>query len=247
MALHRLLCRSNHPFANTKKSPYNCGTKTINTSAEFSIQLTYMLKKILPLFLFAGLFSSCLVAQIPNYMPAVNRAYMNFRFNSFMMNNMINHFNYQGVSFGNHFFVVELNDSTIIKVFGTIRPDSSIQYLQWKDKTVKRNDTGRIKKIYPYQTKEITRIDQNSPQLTGFSTDTCWLFKAISGKITCYSPVADDDLMKDFIFYIQKNNGPLIKMTPDNLESMLSGNEKALNLFGKKKYERAIAVFNRTD
>jgi hypothetical protein len=36
-------------------------------------------------------------------------------------------------------------------------------------------------------------------------------------------------------------------MTPDNLESMLSGNEKALHLFRKKKYERAIAVFNGTD
>jgi len=209
-----------------------------------------MQKNILPTFLLAGcvLFTSCCsVAQIPNYMPAVNKANMDFQFHSFMMSNGIMHFNYSGVSFGNHFFVVEMNDSTTLKVYGTIRPDSSMQYLEWKDKTVSRKDSASIKKIYPYQTKEIIRIDQNAPLLSGFSADTCWLFKAISGKITCYSPVADDELIKDFIFYIQKNNGPILKMSPDNLESMLNDNEKALNLFKKKKYERAIVVYDKSD
>lgn len=146
-----------------------------------------------------------------------------------------------------HFFVVVMKDSIILKVYGKIQPDSSMQYLEWKDKTVSRNDSGRIKKIYPYQTKELIRIDQNMPQLTGFSADTCWLFKAITGKITCYSPVADDDLIKVFIRYVQKNNGPLIDLNPDNLEGMLHDNEKALSLCKKKKYDRAIAVYNKSE
>jgi|SRR5690242_3611803 len=212
-----------------------------------------MRKRILPITLVAGctLFTSHLFAQMPNYMPAVQKTFMNSQlnqfnqFNRFMAGNM--KFNYSSLEQGTHFFVVVKNDSTVIKVFGTIRGDSLTQYLQWKDKTVSRNDSGRLKKIYPNQTKEIIRIDQNSPQLTGFSTDTCWLFKAISGKITCYSPVADDPYIKDLITYIQKENGPILRMTSENLESLLNDNEKALGLLKKKKFERAIAVYNRSN
>ena len=207
-----------------------------------------LLKKFLSTILVAvsTLFAGRLFAQMPNYMPAVQQAQMNFQFNSFMMRNM--YFNYKGgATIGKHFFVVVMKDSSVLKVFGQIQPDSSQQYLEWKDKSVRRNDSGHIKKIYPYQTKELIRIDQNAPQLKGFSADTCWLFKAITGKITCYSPVADDDLIKAFISYIQKNNGPLVKMDPGNLEGMLRDNEKALTLFNKKKYERAIAIYNRSE
>jgi len=36
-------------------------------------------------------------------------------------------------------------------------------------------------------------------------------------------------------------------MTPDNLEALLKDNEKALGLFKKKKYERAIVKYNNED
>jgi len=36
-------------------------------------------------------------------------------------------------------------------------------------------------------------------------------------------------------------------MTPDNLEEMLKANEKALHLFKKKKYDKAIAVYNESE
>jgi len=39
-------------------------------------------------------------------------------------------------------------------------------------------------------------------------------------------------------------NGPLIRLTDDNLEDAIKGNEKAERLLKKKKYSRAINKFN---
>jgi hypothetical protein len=191
------------------------------------------------------LFTGNISAQMPNYMPAVQKIEMNFEMTRFMMTPM--NFGYLNTKVQKHHFMVEINDSTTLNVYGKIHSDSSMQYLQWEDKTVNRKDSGRYKKIYPYQTEALTRNDKNLPQYTGFSADSCWLFKAITGTITCYSPVADAELTTGFIRYIQKKNGAILEMTPDNLEEMLKDNEKALHLFKKKKYDKAIAVYNESE
>jgi hypothetical protein len=206
-----------------------------------------LLKKNLFFILIAccAIFTGNLSAQMPNYMPVVQKIEMNFEMNRLMMTPM--NFRYLNTKIQKHHFIVVIDDSTTLNVYGKIHSDSSMQYLQWEDKTVNRKDSGRYKKIYPYQTKALTRNDKNQPQYTGFSADSCWLFKAITGTITCYSPVADADLTTGFIRYIQKKNGAILEMTPDNLEEMLKDNEEALHLFKKKKYDKAIAVYNENE
>jgi hypothetical protein len=192
-----------------------------------------------------SLFPGNVSAQIPNYRPVLQKMEFNSEMTRMMMTPM--NFRFLNTQVQKHHFMVVINDSTTLNVYGKIHSDSSIQYLQWEDKTVNRKDSGRYKKIYPYQTKALTRDDKNLPQYTGFSADSCWLFKAVTGTITCYSPVADPDLTTGFIRYIQKKNGPLIQMTPDNLEEMLKDNEKALQLFKKKKFDKAIEVYNENE
>jgi hypothetical protein len=192
-----------------------------------------------------SLFTGSLSAQIPSYQPVLQKIEMNAQMTRMMMTPM--NFGYLNTQVQKHHFMVIINDSTTLNVYGKIHSDSSMQYLQWTDKTVNRKDSGRYKKIYPYQTKALTRNDKNQPQYTGFSADSCWLFKAITGTITCYSPVADAELTAGFIRYIQKKNGPLLKMTPDHLEEMLKDNEQAMHLFKKKKYDKAIAAYNENE
>ncbi len=183
------------------------------------------------------------IAQMPNYMPAVQQNFMNMQFNNFMMQSM--NFAYRNAKVEKHSFIVVLPNDSSIYIFGKINSDSSLQYLRWEDKSVRRKDTARFKRIYPYQTKSIIRTDRNSVQFTGIATDTCWLFKAVAGTINGYSPVADEDLTKGYIRYIQKNNGPLLELNADNLRDMLQDNDKALNFFKRKKYDKAISVYNK--
>lgn len=206
-----------------------------------------LLRKKLRLYLMIGctLCTGYATAQMPNYMPVVQRDMMNFQFNNFMMRPM--NFAYRNTKVQNHHFIVVMNDSTTIEVFGKINSDSTLQYLRWKDKSVSKRDSGRFKKIYPYQTKSITRDDKNLPEFTGISTDTCWLFKAITGRITGYSPIADDELTKSFVRYIQKDNGPVLEMNEDNLEAMMKDNDEALKFLKRKKYDKAIAKYNKSE
>ncbi|HEY5408132.1 MAG TPA: hypothetical protein VIJ92_13640 [Ginsengibacter sp.] len=183
------------------------------------------------------------IAQMPNYMPAVQQNFMNMQFNNFMMRPM--NFSYRNAKVEKHNFIVVLSNDSTITIFGKINSDSSLQYLRWEDKSVGKKDTARFKRIYPYQTKSIIRNDRNSVQFSGIATDTCWLFTAVAGAINCYSPVADEDLTKGYIRYIQKNNGPLLEMSADNLREMLQDNDKALNFFIRKKYDKAISKYNK--
>jgi hypothetical protein len=182
-------------------------------------------------------------AQMPNYMPAVQQQMMNTQFTNFMLRPM--NFDYRKATVQKHIFKVVFADSSEKNIFGKIKSDSSLQYLLWEDKSVKKKDEARFKKIYPAETQFIVRADNNFPEYFGKAFDTCWLFKAIEGKITAYSPVADDDLTTSFIRYIQKDNGSLLEMNPGNLEAMLKDDEKAYNLFEKKKYEKAIQKYNK--
>lgn len=52
-----------------------------------------------------------------------------------------------------HTFQVWMKDSTTLTVEGKIDVDSVSYYLSWTDRSVKKKDSGRIKKIYPGQTR----------------------------------------------------------------------------------------------
>jgi hypothetical protein len=190
-------------------------------------------------------------AQMPNYVPIVKQM-QSTEFKNSMLHNW-NHFygNSEGddddeVIIQKHTFKVIFKDSTSKFFYGMIEPDSTISFLLWEDNSVKEKDSARFKKIYPNQTKSIIRADlDNSVRYEGKAADSCWLFKAISGKINAYSAVPNQETTMDFIIYIQKDNGPLQKMNHRNLWEMIKDNEKALKLFYKDKYQKAMLLYNK--
>jgi hypothetical protein len=188
-------------------------------------------------------FNTSLNAQLPNYMPVVQQQQRIYDFNNFMNRPM--NFDYRKQSSQLHNFRVVWKDSTQLSVEGIINSDSSVQYLVWEDRRVKKNDIGRFKKIYPAETQLIVRSDYGSPEYEGRAFDTCWLFKAIAGKITGYSPVADVEATARFIRYVQKDNGPMLEMNPENLVLLINDNVDAMELFDRKKYEKAIRKYNK--
>jgi hypothetical protein len=75
------------------------------------------------------------------------------------------------------------------------------------------------------------------------------LFKAIEGKITAYTYIAEVEINAKYFFMFKKimgkDNGPLLKMNKDNLEAILKEDEKALKLCNKKRYEDVIKEYNK--
>jgi len=76
-------------------------------------------------------------------------------------------------------------------------------------------------------------------------TDSCWLFKDIDGKVSAYTPLAEDDVDDGFLRYIQKDKGPLIEITKENLAEMLKDNEKATSQAEKGRFSKAIKTYNK--
>ena len=66
----------------------------------------------------------------------------------------------------------------------------------------------------------------------------------IEGKLTAYAALAEDQIDDVFLLYVRQGDGPMIKLTEDNLEAIVKDNEKAEKLLKKKKYTRAINKYN---
>lgn len=144
-----------------------------------------------------------------------------------------------------HTFQMWLKDSSSLKVEGKIDVDSVSYYLSWTDKTVKKNDSGRIKKIYPGQTLSIAVVDENGyTTLLGQAAGDTWLFPVIEGRLTVYAPYAEDNLPDPFFLFVQNGKGPLTEMTMDYLADLMQDNAKAFGLLKKGKVRKAIEQFN---
>ena len=92
----------------------------------------------------------------------------------------------------------------------------------------------------------INRVKKN---LTGAATDSCWLFKIVSGKLSlysCYPPASY--ISNDHIIAFQVDDEPMQNFSPDNLRLVLAGNAKAVDIFDKKNkdnnYIRVVKEFN---
>jgi hypothetical protein len=144
-----------------------------------------------------------------------------------------------------HSFVINLKDSTQLFVEGKIMYDSNGYYLTWTDKTVKRSDSGRTRKIYPSQTISLVREDTTTlTQFEGVAVGSAWLFTAITGKLTVYTTATEDDLPDESLLYIRKDNGPIQNLNEDLLTELLRGNIKASQLLHKGKIKKAIEQYN---
>lgn len=204
-------------------------------------------------------------AQVPAaYQADYNRMMSNMASNM-AMQNMLFRMNNYGSSYTfnlKYDYRVVMKDGTVLTVNSKIHPDTAAHanYLLLVDKSLKRNDPKREQKIYPSQTKEISRLKTISPfnpkgnqfpakpdtsRLIGLATDSCWLFKLTPGKISSYYFLSESempDLMSPTA--IQFGTNPVEKLTPEILEVYIKDDEKAYKAFLKKDYSKAIRQFN---
>jgi hypothetical protein len=164
-------------------------------------------------------------------------------------------------AFNEYNYLVKLKDGTTKTVKSYIYIDTLLHksYLLFVDKSVPKADTAhRKQKIYADHTLSIGRIftignDSNSvvkqEYFTGVATDSCWQFKALSGKITLYSIFSEmgDSRLFDpsTVVGIQYDNGSVLRLEPDALKSFIASDEKAMKYFNKKDYYSAIKKFNK--
>jgi hypothetical protein len=154
-------------------------------------------------------------------------------------------------------FQVVMHDSTKKEITSAIYTDTVTRkrFIVWVDKRYKKSDTNRYKKIYPSETLSLTCVlipkgnndDNPGSYLPGKITDSCWMFKTISGPISAYSFLINNDtspLNPSTIIGIQLNNGPILAFNGENLKAMVGQNLKALKFVSEKKYLRAIKKYN---
>lgn len=95
-------------------------------------------------------------------------------------------------------FTLVLKNDSIVQVKGRI--DISDKYHFIKGKVKKQRVASK-----PSDTKEIYHITKAGFKLIGIPADSCWLFKAMQGKISLYSYMAERG--SDNIIAIQKGEG----------------------------------------
>jgi hypothetical protein len=155
-------------------------------------------------------------------------------------------------------FIVTLRDSTTLTLNSAIYIDSvsKKRFIVLVDKQYKKSDSNRYKKIYPSQTRGLVCVvkpknaefDQPGFYLPGKLTDSCWMFKAITGEITAYSDVCEEDGVnfdRSTIVGIQLKDGPIVKYNEDNLKQMVGQDINALEAIQNKNYYKAIKKYNR--
>lgn len=133
-------------------------------------------------------------------------------------------------------FTVVMRDNSVKQVHSKIYADSI------RNQSYLIDDSQQ--KIYCAQTKRISRIN-GSDALTGIATDSCWLFKVVSGQLNAYSQLSETAGINSFyIMDIQVGDGEIQRFTPELLESIINGDPKSKKAFVKKDYYKAIEKYN---
>lgn len=126
-------------------------------------------------------------------------------------------------------------------------------YLVAEDKSFKRSDKeNRYQKIYPSQTTNISRTDSSYLYehhfLYGMAQDTCWAFRVVSGPISVFSYFSErygsGPFTTDSIVGIQLNDGPIVKMTKENLLQIVGDNPDITKFIEKDNLFKAIRRYN---
>jgi hypothetical protein len=193
-----------------------------------------------------------------------SRQFANQQMNTMMQTNALRN---SGAFYNQKYtFLVTMKDGTEKEVKSSIYSDTIINknYLLLEDKSFKKADTNRFKKIYPSQTVNIrrdisvsgasllSRSNMKAPPAeyyTGVAKDSCWMFKVISGPISVYSFLSEEDGQNfdpSSIVGIQLNDGPVISFTVDHLKEMIGQDDvNALEIIQHDDYLRAIKRYNR--
>lgn len=190
--------------------------------------------------------------------PGMSKVYSNMAMQNGnqQMNMMMRTMNMRGVvaTQQEYDFEVTMLDSTRKQITSAIFNDTIARsrFIVWVDKSYQKSDPNRYKRIYPFQTKNLTCVlipkdEDNQDQgkyLYGKITDSCWMFKGIAGPINAYYNSVPDDA-SSIIVGIQLNNGPILQFSEANLKSMVGQNIKVLDLISSKKYAKAIKRYNK--
>lgn len=142
--------------------------------------------------------------------------------------------------------IVLMADSTQVKVHSKVYSDTVLKknYLVYINKKLPKSDSNRKKLIYPEQTLQVNRIDL-VPKVVGTPTDSCWVFRVITGKINAYSFLTDTyGITSEHLIAIQVNNGPIEPISEERLKQIMINDEKALRALEKKDIYKAITKFN---
>jgi hypothetical protein len=161
---------------------------------------------------------------------------------------------------GKHKYQVTLKDSSVKETLSYMYTDtiSHKSFLLFEDKKVPKSDTAHhYQMIYTDQTLYISTIvdlDANT-EVYGVPNDTCWAFKVISGPISVYAKsfnyltlaknLNENEFDIPEIVGVQLNDGPIVKLTHDNLKQMIGQDTNALETLEEKKYYKAVKKYNR--
>jgi len=205
------------------------------------------MKKIYPLILLPLILNlNSLKAQ--SYMAAANRMVsqqmMNMSMTQMMNMNMNNMFKYANNQ--KYKFKVVMKDSSVLEVKSKIYVDTALHksYLIYDDKSIQGDKKERQKKIYSTNTRNISRTEAGE-NYVGIATDSCWLFKVMSGPINAYSPLSETFNLKSFYLRaFQVGDGPIQKLDSAGLAPIVMKSPKALKAFQKKDYYKAIDKYN---
>ena len=145
---------------------------------------------------------------------------------------------------------ITLKDGSRVTVYSKIHTgdenNNDRQYLLSVNKELEKSDNNRERKIYSDQTLKVIRYDEKTNEpIEGIATDSCWLFKVISGKINAYSTFSEQqNIDPRFLKALQVDNGPVESFDPVKLESIIKDDEKASKAFKRKNYLQAIKKYN---
>lgn len=162
-----------------------------------------------------------------------------------------------------HTFMVTMADGSKKEAYSRIYADTVAHksYLLLEDKSLPKSDSNRVRKIYPQQTMAIVRNMALAPSIikradfptepryyTGIAKDSCWMFKVISGPVSAYSLLSEEEgqtFNPGTIVGIQLNDGPIVRCTEENLKAMVGQDAEAMEKILDKNYLKAIKKFNR--
>jgi hypothetical protein len=134
---------------------------------------------------------------------------------------------------GKYTFVLTMKDNSTREVKSKLYADSLAN---------KSYVVDGQQKVYCDETRAIIRRE-NGSDVAGIATDSCWLFKIVSGKINAYSFLSEN-AGPFSIAALQTQNGPIQNFNGYTLEQMINTDQKAMKAFSKRDYIKAIEKFN---
>jgi len=155
--------------------------------------------------------------------------------------------NFETLENNEYTFDVLMKDNKTMTITSKMYADAGTHkcYLLVEDKTLPKNDPKRRMGLFVDQTVKITRKDAAGKEMVGMGTDSCWLFKVISGKINYYSHLSETKhLNYSYLKAFQIGNGPVQSLDSASLGEAVYKDPKAYKLVLNSEFFRAIQKYN---